>query len=103
MKAYLQSSHIIEIIDKIYIGSYWNTKDEKENQNKIIKIYFKLTQNIITFLKTKLNIKNDFPTEDFFEKSVQFIHESLLYNDGNILIYCMKGKSRSATINGLFN
>ena len=105
IKDHLQSSHITEIINKIYIGSYSNAKDEKELESNNIKYILNcasecnnIFEDKIKYLKLEIKDQNDFPIQDFFEKGAQFIHESLLCNDGNILIHCMQGKSRSTTI-----
>ena len=105
LKEHLQSSHIIEIIDKVFIGSYANAKDKEELEKYNIKYILNcasecnnIFEDKIKYLKLDIKDQNDFPIQDFFEKGAEFIHESLNNNDGNILIHCMQGKSRSTTI-----
>ena len=105
LKEHLQSSHITEIINNIYIGSYSNAKDEKELESNNIKYILNcasecnnIFKDKIKYLKLEIKDQNDFPIQDYFEKGAQFIHDSLNNNDGNVLIHCMQGKSRSTTI-----
>ena len=105
LKEHLQSSHITEIIDKIYIGSYDNAKDKEELEKNNIKYVLNcasecnnIFEDKIKYLKLEIKDQNDFPIQDYFEKGANFINESLMNNDGKILVHCMQGKSRSTTI-----
>ena len=105
LKEHLQSNHIIEIIDKIYIGSYLNAKNFQELECNNIKYILNcasecknLFEDKIKYLKLDIKDQNDFPIENYFYKGIQFIKDSLNNNDGNILIHCMEGKSRSTTL-----
>ena len=105
LKEHLQSNHIIEIIDKIYIGSYLNAKNFQELESNNIKYILNCTsecknlfEDKIKYLKLDIKDQNDFPIENYFDKGIQFIKDSLNNNDGNILIHCMEGKSRSTTL-----
>ena len=105
LREHLQSSHITEIIDKIFLGSYSNAKDKEELEKNNIKYILNcasecknIFEDKIKYLKLEIQDQNDFPIQDYFEKGAQFIHESLNNNDGNILVHCMQGKSRSTTI-----
>ena len=105
LKEHLQTSHLTEIIDNIYIGSYANAKDKEELDKNNIKYILNcasecnnLFEDKIKYLKLDIKDQNDFPINDFFEKGTNFIHESLNNKDGNILIHCMQGKSRSTTL-----
>ncbi len=105
LKEHLQSSHITEIIEGIFIGSYSNAKDKEELEKNNIKYILNcasecnnLFEDKIKYLKLDIKDQNDFPINDFFEKGTNFIHESLNNKDGNILIHCMQGKSRSTTL-----
>ena len=105
LKEHLQSSHITEIIDKIFIGSYSNAKDIEELEKNNIKYILNcasecknMFEDKIKYLKLEIMDQNDFPIHDYFEKGAQFIHECLNNNDGNILVHCMQGKSRSTSI-----
>ena len=105
LKEHLQSNHIIEIIDKIYIGSYLNAKNFQELECNNIKYILNcasecknLFEDKIKYLKLDIKDQNDFPIENYFDKGIQFIKDSLNNNDGNILIHCMEGKSRSTTL-----
>ncbi len=106
LNEHLQSNHIIEIIDKIFLGSYLSAKNYQELEKKNIKYILNCAsecQNLfenknIKYLKLDIKDQNDFPIENFFEQGSQFIQESINNNDGNILIHCMEGKSRSTSI-----
>ena len=105
LKEHLQVNHITEIIDNIYIGSFLNAKNidelEKNNIKYILNCTFEcknIFEDKIKYLKLDIKDQIDFPIQDYFEKGIQFIKESLNNNDGNILIHCMEGKSRSTTI-----
>ena len=105
LKEHLQTFHITEIIDKIYIGSYDNAKDKDELEKNNIKYVLNcasecnnIFEDKIKYLKLEIKDQNDFPIQDYFEKGANFINESLMNNDGKILVHCMQGKSRSTTI-----
>ena len=106
LKEHLQSSHITEIIDKIFLGSYLSAKNYQELEKKNIKYILNCASECknlfenknIKYLKLDIKDQNDFPIENFFEQGSQFIQESINNNDGNILIHCMEGKSRSTSI-----
>ena len=106
LNEHLQSIHITEIIDKIFLGSYLSAKNYQELEKKNIKYILNCAsecQNLfenknIKYLKLDIKDQNDFPIENFFEQGSQFIQESINNNDGNILIHCMEGKSRSTSI-----
>ena len=101
----MQSSHITEIINNIFIGSYLNAKNWNELEKNNIKYILNcatecknIFEDKIKYLKLDIKDQNDFPIQDFFDKGIQFIQESVNNNDGNILIHCMEGKSRSTTL-----
>ena len=105
LKEHLQSSHITEIINNICIGSYLNAKNWNELEKNNIKYILNcatecknIFEDKIKYLKLDIKDQNDFPIQDFFDKGIQFIQESVNNNDGNILIHCMEGKSRSTTL-----
>ena len=105
LKEHLQTNHITEIINRIFIGSYQNAKNYEELEKNNIKYILNcasecknLFEDKIKYLKLDIKDQNDFPIQDYFEKGIQFIIDSLNNNDGNILIHCMEGKSRSTTI-----
>ena len=105
LKEHLQSSHITEIINNIFIGSYLNAKNWNELEKNNIKYILNcatecknIFEDKIKYLKLDIKDHNDFPIQDFFDKGIQFIQESVNNNDGNILIHCMEGKSRSTTL-----
>ena len=105
LKEHLQSSHITEVINNIFIGSYLNAKNWNELEKNNIKYILNcatecknIFEDKIKYLKLDIKDQNDFPIQDFFDKGIQFIQESVNNNDGNILIHCMEGKSRSTTL-----
>ena len=57
-----------------------------------------LYEDKIKYLKLEIKDQNDYPIKDFFEKGTNFINEAVNNKDGNILIHCMQGKSRSTTL-----
>ena len=105
LKEHLQSNHITEIINRIYIGSYLNANNFEELEKNNIKYILNcaiecknIYEDKIKYLKLDIKDQNNFPIQDYFEKGNQFIRESLNNNDGNILIHCKEGKSRSITL-----
>ena len=105
LKEHLQSYHITEIIDRIYIGSYLNANNFEELEKNNIKYILNcaiecknIYEDKIKYLKLDIKDQNNFPIQDYFEKGNQFIRESLNNNDGNIFIHCKEGKSRSITL-----
>ena len=105
LKEHLQSEHIVEIIDKIYIGSYLNAKNKEELEKNNIKYILNcatecknLFEDDIKYLKLDIKDQNDFPIDEYFDKGAKFINDSIENNDGNILIHCMQGKSRSISL-----
>ena len=105
LKEHLQSSHITEIINNIFIGAYLNAKNWNELEKNNIKYILNcatecknIFEDKIKYLILDIKDQNDFPIQDFFDKGIQFIQESVNNNDGNILIHCMEGKSRSTTL-----
>ena len=105
LKAHLQSNHITEIINRIYIGSYLNAKNFEELKKNNIKYILNcaiecknIYEDKIKYLKLDIKDQNDFPIQDYFDKGTQFIEDSLNNKEGNILIHCKEGKSRSTTL-----
>ena len=105
LKEHLQGNHLTEIIDHIYIGSFMNAKNLIELEKNNIKYILNCAseckntfEDKIKYLKLDIKDQIDFPIQDYFDKGIQFIIEALNNNDGNILIHCMEGKSRSTAI-----
>ena len=105
LKDHLQSAHITEVFERIYIGSYSNAKDKEELEKNNIKYILNCAtecnnefEDKIKYLKLDIKDQNDFPINDYFDKGADFINESMKNNDGNILVHCMQGKSRSTCI-----
>ena len=105
LKDHLQSSHITEVFNKVFIGSYANAKDKEELEKNNIKYILNcasecsnLFEDKIKYLKLDIKDQNDFPINEYFDKGANFINESLNNNDGNILVHCMQGKSRSTCL-----
>ena len=105
LKEHLQSNHITEIINRIYIGSYLNAKNFEELEKNNIKYILNcaiecknIYEDKIKYLKLDIKDQNDFPIQEYFDKGTQFIEDSLNNKEGNILIHCKEGKSRSATL-----
>ena len=104
-KEHLQTSHLTEIIDHIFLGSYSNAKDFSELEKNNIKYILNcaaecdnIFKDKIKYLKLEIKDQNDFPINEYFEEGIKFIKESISNNDGNILIHCFQGKSRSTTL-----
>lgn len=105
LKEHLQYNHITEIMNKVYLGSYKNAKNYEELEKSNIKYILNCAsecENLfgdkIKYLKLDIKDQPDFPIQDYFDKGIQFIKDSLNNNDGSILIHCMEGRSRSATL-----
>ena len=105
LKEHLQTFHITEIIDRIYIGSYLNANNFEELEKNNIKYILNcaiecknIYEDKIKYLKLDIKDQNDFPIQDYFDKGTQFIEDSLNNKEGNILIHCKEGKSRSTTL-----
>ena len=105
LKEHLQSNHITEIINNVYIGSFLNATNFEELEKNNIKYILNcasecknIFEDKIKYLKLDIKDQNDFPIQNYFNKGIQFIQDALNNNDGNILIHCMQGKSHSTTL-----
>ena len=76
LKEHLQTAHLTEIIDNIYIGSFWNAINFEELEKNNIKY----------ILNCASECKNR------FEDKIKYLKLD------NVLIHCMEGKSRSTTL-----
>ena len=93
------------IKNKIYLGSSFNAANksmlDKHNIKYIINITAEINNyypNDITYVNYKMYDNNKEPIFNFLEDSYKKIKQFQQNNDGNILIHCFMGASRSATI-----
>jgi protein-tyrosine phosphatase len=98
-------SHPGNIDNFIYIGSYFNATNSKELDKLNIKYILNCAiecKNLFEykFIYKKIDLKDliDFPIENYFDEAIEFINKCREEKKGNLLIHCMQGKSRSATI-----
>ena len=115
MRIYPSSSYYIEystfwgspihIVDNIYLGSAFNAADYETLKKNNIKIIMNATKEIsdyypkyFSYYRYKLYDNNKHRIKKYLEKS----YEDIIYNQqntqGNILIHCFMGASRSASI-----
>ncbi len=93
------------VIDNIYIGSAHNAANKKILKSLNIKYIVNVTAEIknyypdsIIYVNYTLYDDNKQSIDKYFEDSYKKIKEFQSNNDGNILIHCFMGASRSATI-----
>ncbi len=93
------------IKNKIYLGSSFNAANksmlDKHNIKYIINITAEINNyypNDITYVNYKMYDNNKESILHFLEDSYKKIKEFQQNNDGNILIHCFMGASRSATL-----
>ena len=98
------------IIDNIYLGNAYNASSystlENLNIKSIVNVtkevnnYFEYT-NYFNYIKIPISDKNTSSLSKYFDKVLEFIYENQK-NEGNILIHCFAGRSRSVTIVALY-
>jgi protein tyrosine/serine phosphatase len=93
------------IKNKIYLGSSFNAANKSMLDKHNIKYIINITAEInnyypdnITYVNYRLYDNNKETIIHFLEDSYKKIKEFQSNNDGNILIHCFMGASRSATI-----
>lgn len=93
------------IIDNIYIGSAFNAANKNILNKYNIKYIINVTDDIrnyfpddIVYVNYKLKDNNRESIMKYFKHSYKKIKEFQKNNNGNILIHCFMGASRSATI-----
>ena len=93
------------IIDNLYIGSAFNAANKYILDKYNIKYIINVTEDIsnyypndIHYVNYKLKDNNKESIIKYFKHSYKKIKEFQKRNDGNILIHCFMGASRSATI-----
>lgn len=93
------------IIDNIYLGSAYNAASYNTLQKYNIKVIFNITTEISNYFPDEFTYKRyrlyDNNKESILEKAVE-AYKKIRYHqkntEGNILIHCYMGKSRSAAI-----
>ncbi len=106
--------HPTEILDWLFLGSYFNATNKKEL--KALKIKYILNcanecKNVydgdLIYHKLPLKDEINFPIENYFNEGINFLKNICDKNNkketpqeekGNVLVHCQLGKSRSATI-----
>jgi protein phosphatase slingshot len=98
-------SNPTHIIDNIYVGSAHNAANKTLLKSLHIKYIVNVTSeiknyypNFITYVNYSLYDDNKQSIDKYFEDSYRKIKEFQNNNDGNILIHCFMGASRSVTI-----
>jgi hypothetical protein len=93
------------VIDNIYIGSAYNAANKNILNKYNIKYIINVTDDIrnyfpddIVYVNYKLKDNNKESIIKYFKHSYKKIKEFQKRNNGNILIHCFMGASRSATI-----
>jgi protein-tyrosine phosphatase len=93
------------IKNKIYLGSSFNAANKSMLDRHNIKYIINITAEInnyypndITYVNYKMYDNNKEPIIHFLEDSYKKIKQFQQNNDGNILIHCFMGASRSATL-----
>jgi protein tyrosine/serine phosphatase len=98
-------SNPTHVIDNIYIGSAHNAANKKLLKSLSIKYIINVTVEIknyypdtLIYANYSLYDDNKQSIDKYLENSYKKIKEFQKNNDGNILIHCFMGASRSATI-----
>ena len=93
------------IIDSIYLGSAFNASNKELLDYYNIKYIINITNEIsnyypedITYVNYKIYDNNKDKISDFLDDSYLKLNEFIDNNDGNILVHCFMGASRSATV-----
>ena len=93
------------IVNNIYLGSSHNAANKKLLNDKNIKYIINVTNEIdnyypndFTYVNYRLNDNNEEPIIHYLEDSYKKIKSFQKNNNGNILVHCFMGASRSATI-----
>lgn len=93
------------IVDNIYLGSAYNAASFNTLKNRNIKVIMNATTEIsdyypddFTYLRYKLYDNNKHSIKKYLEKSYEDIKFHQENTQGNILIHCFMGASRSASI-----
>lgn len=93
------------IIDNIYLGSAFNAASYETLKEKNIKVIMNATMEIsdyypdeFVYLRYKLYDNNKHRIKKYLEKSFDDIKKYQKEMEGNILIHCFMGASRSASI-----
>lgn len=98
------------IIDNIYLGNGYNASNYKIIEEKNIKTIINVTKEIdnyfeytneFNYIKIPINDTNTSSLFNHFDTLLKYINKHQ-QNDGNILIHCFAGRSRSATIVTLY-
>lgn len=95
-----------KIIDNIYLGNAYNASNYSVIRDYNIKYIINATRELpnfyeyydIKYLRVPVADNSENHISDFIQESVDFIDNAILKNDGNILIHCYMGSSRSASI-----
>lgn len=98
-----------EVYPKIYLGSAYNAASYQTLVNYNIKYIINVTSEItnyyedyFTYYQIPMRDNNTDSIMEHLEDSFGKIEEFLRNNDGNILVHCFMGASRSATIVAYF-
>ena len=103
---YKLTYNMTPIIDNLYLGNACDASYYYKLKNSNIKSIINVTTEIPNYFKKEFdyfNISiNDYNSESFskemFNNVLDYIYEKQKNEDGNILVHCYMGSSRSATI-----
>jgi len=102
---YIFFSEPTHIIDNIYLGSAFNAADYETLKQLNIKTVFNITKEITNyypndFIYIKFDIydNNKHSIKEYLDKAFESIIHHQTRTEGNILIHCYMGASRSASV-----
>ena len=95
-----------KIIDNIYLGNAYNASNYSVIRNNNIKYIINATKELpnfyensdVKYLRIPVADNCDHHISDHIHEAMEFIKMAQENNDGNILIHCYMGSSRSASI-----
>ena len=100
---FLEPTHII---DNIYLGNAYNSSNYLVIKNNNIKYVVNVTKelpnyyenNDINYYRIPISDNCEYHISSHIQNVIDFIEQSQKNNNGNILIHCYMGSSRSASI-----
>ena len=95
-----------KIIDNIYLGNAYNASNYSVIRDNNIKYIINATKELpnfyelydINYLRVPVSDNSENHISQYIQQTLDFIDNAVSNNDGNILIHCYMGSSRSASI-----